>query len=257
MDDTTIEYLFKPWHPGQSLRCKSFDFMPSDSREIFEMNLQVPEYREYFRQQGWIEAGAITYEINSEGFRGREFDTNADNLVALGCSYTMGIGLPWHCLWPTLVGQRLGLSVCNLSWGGISADTCYRLAEYWVPALRPRLVVMLTPPLNRFELHTTSDSIPVENFMPNCESVNWDDVKPFLRHYWTANQNSDINRRKNQWALRGLCHDLGIPCLIYNCETWMGRRREDVGYARDRLHGGPPAHRMIAETVEHDYAAIK
>lgn len=245
-----------PFSPGQSLAGQHLEFMPTDSRESLETLCAVQEYRDYFQQQGWLEPWAISYKINSAGFRCEELDPDASNLVALGCSYTMGIGLPLKDLWPNLVGQALQLRVCNLSWGGVSADCCYRWAEYWIPLLRPRLVVMFTPPADRFELHMSAGSVPVENFMPHSEAESASYLRAYLRHYYGNEQNSQINRRKNQAALRGLCAQYQVPCQIYNCDEWMNLTREEIGYARDRLHGGPLAHQRFAHKVIEDHGQI-
>jgi lysophospholipase L1-like esterase len=245
-----------PYHAGQNLAGQHLEFLPTDSRDSLERLCAVEEYRAYFQQQGWLEPGAISYRINSAGFRCEEFDPLAPNLLALGCSYTIGLGLPLQDLWPSLVGQALQLRVCNLGWGGVSADTCYRLAEYWIPCIRPRLVVMLTPPVDRFELHMATGSIPVENFMPQSEAESAPYVQQYLRHYYGNEANSQINRRKNQAALRSLCDQHGVPCQIYNCDEWMNLTREQIGYARDRMHAGPPGHQRLADQIIRDHGQI-
>ena len=241
-----------PWHPGVEFANTVSDFMPTDTKESFEKLCQVPEYREYFRQQGWLEPGAITYKINSYGFRCDEFD-DRDCMLALGCSFTIGIGLPVESIWPQIVGRQLGLVPYTMAWGGTSADTCFRLAEYWIPKLMPKAVFMLTPPPSRFELIRAS-GVPVENYMPQSESHSASEVDSFLKHWHTMDENSRLNQKKNKLAIRAMCAEHSIPCFMYDAFDHMASSREEIGYARDRMHGGPGGHQRLAERMLDDWS---
>jgi hypothetical protein len=187
------EQLTPPWHPGIHYAGKELQWLPTDTKENFNQLIKNPEHQEYFAQQGWLEPGAITYKINSQGFRSDEFDYDVPCIIALGCSYTVGIGLPHEVLWPTLIGKHLGLQVYNLAWGGYSADSCFRMAEYWVPKLKPTVVFMLTPPLARIELIAEVGTVPpIDIFLPASKSVlfNKDDI--FLKHWFLNNLQDDF-----------------------------------------------------------------
>jgi hypothetical protein len=241
-----------PWHPGVELANTVSDFMPTDTKESFEKLCQVPEYREYFRQQGWLEPGAITYKINSYGFRCDEFD-DRDCMLALGCSFTIGIGLPVESIWPQIVGRQLGLVPYTMAWGGTSADTCFRLAEYWIPQLMPKAVFMLSPPPSRFELIRAS-GVPIENYMPQSESLSASEVDSFLKHWHTMDENSRLNQKKNKLAIQAMCAEHSIPCFMYDAFDHMAMSREEIGYARDRMHGGPGGHQRLAERMLDDWS---
>jgi hypothetical protein len=181
-------------------------------------------------------------------------------MIALGCSYTCGIGLPLNTIWPEIVGKELGLRVANLSWGGISADSCFRLAEYWVPRLKPKLVAMLTPPTSRVELCLDEEAVkgfrnvPVDVYLPggNDADNNW-----FLKHWFANEENHRLNSVKNKLAIQKMCENLNIPCIILDAEDCMTGSREELGYARDMLHGGIPAHQRISEKMLNDWYAIQ
>ena len=157
------------WHFGTKSAGEIAKWLPTDTEESFQRLMQVEEYREYFRSQGWLEPDAITYRINSEGFRSEEFDPQAASVVSLGCSYTIGIGLPEEATWSYLVAQALGLKNYNLAWGGTSADTCFMLANHWLPILRPKLVVMAAPPKHRFDLISEKDNHNHDTYLPASE----------------------------------------------------------------------------------------
>jgi hypothetical protein len=241
-----------PYHGGKYYASTSLDWMPTDTKENFEKLMQDPLHRKYFQDCGWDQPGAITYQLNSEGFRCDDFD-NTPCVVALGCSYTVGIGLPITDIWPTLVGQALGLKVVNLAWGGNAIDTCFRMADYWLPKLNPKLVCMLTPPKERIEIVLTEkdeffkDQHKSDVFMPHSMSKHYRAEDHFLNMWFMQDQNQLINKKKNTLAIKQLCTDLGVEFLDVDTQTTMTRSREDIGYARDYMHGGPKIHCEIAD----------
>lgn len=248
-----MELKDPPWHFGLKLANQTLDWLPPDSEENHHMLMQDPKHVEYFKEHGWIEPGAISYKINQHGFRSDEFVEGTKSLVALGCSYTIGIGLPHKDLWPTLVANEVGLVPYNLAWGGIAADTCYRIAEYWIPKLKPKLVVMLAPPVSRIELLTINSNIQAEVFLPMSESGMFSNQDIYLKNWFANEENATINNRKNCLAIEQICSNLGIQCLTYNAHDFMARNRAEVGYARDYMHPGLKGHRIAFEKIIKDY----
>jgi len=245
-----------PSHFGQHVANQTLEWLPTDTKESYEKLIRDPEHRRYFAEMGWDKPGAITYKFNSYGYRADEFD-GGPYLLALGCSYTAGIGLPDESTWPRLVATELGLKCANLAWGGYSTDTCFRLAEYWIPALKPDYVCMLAPPKSRIELLMDESILkvpqPVEIFLPESQSSNFNENDVYLNHWFLNEENAKINQRKNILAVRQLCADLNIPCTVVNAEEHMWWSREEIGYARDFMHGGPKIHKKIAEKMINEY----
>lgn len=240
----------KPWHFGVLYAGQNLQWLPTDTQESYERMIQDPVHVEYFRQQGWLEPNAITYKINTEGFRSDEFEDDVDCMIALGCSYTMGTGLPVESLWPSRVGQALNLKVYNLAWPGFSADTCYRLARYWIPKLRPRLVAMLSPPKTRFELLMEDHLIPsAEVFMPQSESQYFNANDTYLKNWWLNDENGVINNEKNIFAIQQLATNHGARFISLKADEEMSKSREEVGYARDYMHAGVRGHEIVAEKM--------
>ena len=244
---------YAPWHFGMKYAGKTLYWLPTDTEESFQRLVQNSEYREYFCSKGWLEPEAITYCINRDGFRSEEFDTYVDSMISLGCSYTAGIGLPENATWSYLVSQAKGLKNYNLAWPGTSADTCFMLARFWLPILRPRLVVMAAPRKHRFDLITEDHKLPHNTYMPGHESglVHSDN---FVKTWFLNDRNADLNNSRNRLAVQGLCAELGIKCLTYNAHDWFAKSREEVEYARDRMHAGPLGHRLFAEKIIDDIA---
>ena len=244
-----------PWHFGMmsKYRHQTLKWLPTDTEESFQQLVQNEEYREYFRNKGWLEPDAITYRINSAGFRSEEFDLQANSVISLGCSYTIGIGLPEQSTWSYLVAQALGLKNYNLAWAGTSADTCFMLAEYWLPVLQPKLVVMAAPPKHRFDLISENVNHNHDTYLPGSE-IGQADTDNFIKTWFLNDRNADLNNARNRLAVEGLCARLGIRCLTYNAHNWFAKSREEVEYARDRMHAGPLGHELFAERILNDFA---
>lgn len=211
-----------------------------------------PSWRTYVESQGWDRPGAITYRFNSMGYRGDEPKWNRPLLMVFGCSLTMGIGLPQHQTWPWLVGEQLNLEVVNFSMGGMSADWCFRMAEFWVPSRRPSLAVMLAPPHERLEIVTNNELTGL-----TCSVHDSHGHDQFLKTFFLYNENIRQNNIKNKLAFAALCNHVGIQALCYDSYHWFAKSREEIGYARDWMHAGPPGHKLLADKIIDDWNEIK
>ena len=245
------------WHFGLRYAGQTTNWLSSDTEASFQRALQHPENRDYFCSKGWLDPGAITYRINSEGFRSEEFDTATASMVSLGCSYTIGIGLPEETTCSYLVSQSLGLKNYNLAWGGTSADTCFMIAQHWLPILKPQLVVMIAPPKHRFDLITEDPESKHETYIPAHERGRTEETSEFVKKWFLNDRNADLNNARNRLAVEGLCARLGIQCLTYNAHDWFAKSREEVEYARDMMHAGPRGHEILAKRIINDFTTTK
>ena len=228
------------------------DWWPSDSEESFDrLSSTNTEWRKYIEQQGWHRPGAITYRFNSMGYRGTEPQWHKPLLMTFGCSITMGIGLPQHLVWPWLLGKALDLEVVNFSLGGMSADWCFRMAEYWIPQRRPVLAVLLAPPHERVEL--------VVNDRGNSYTYSAHDTvhDKFLQIWFSYSENVRLNTVRNKLAFKALCDQAGIKSLFYDSYDWFAKSREEIGFARDYMHGGTLGHEKLAGQIVNDWNEIK
>jgi hypothetical protein len=187
--------LGTPEHTGKHYVNQTLEWLPTDTKESYEKLIQDPGHRAYFAELGWDQPGAITYRFNSHGFRADEFD-GGPYMLALGCSFTVGIGLPEQDTWALQTATALGLKCANLGWGGYSADSCYRLAEYWIPELRPKYVCMLVPPNHRVEVLLDAEDPLVmphqslfEVFMPQSQSRLFSPNDHYLKHWFMNDEN--------------------------------------------------------------------
>jgi hypothetical protein len=115
---------------------------------------------------------------------------------------------------------------------------------------------MMAPPCSRFELLLDPEQLlPHQNPKQIFEVVMLASRSalvtdsPLIKHWFGNQENHRLNNRRNCLALQALCDELDIPCVVDNVDHHMWWSREELGYARDFMHGGPPAHQKIAEHV--------
>lgn len=90
------------------------------------------------------------YIYNNDGFRSKNFTKNAD-LVALGCSFTFGLGVPYDRIWHSICGKELNLSVDNLGICGASVrKSVMTFMTYCQIYGIPKTVFALFPEMNRY-----------------------------------------------------------------------------------------------------------
>ena len=100
----------------------------------------------------------IEYRFNRLGYRCADFDAAADiRILAIGCSYVLGIGVAQEHLFHERFGSRLAselskkVVVWNLGRAGASNDYISRMLLLAVPALDPHVVLLNFTHLTRRE----------------------------------------------------------------------------------------------------------
>lgn len=134
-------------------------WLSSDNRDEYKKNLK--KNKSLLDRGNWINK-EIDYKINRYGFRCSEFTTEP-GIVWLGCSYTSGIGVMEEKTFAYQVSKKLNLKNWNLSQAAGSNDTCFRIGSYWIPILKPKIVILVRPEISRFELinkHGTPEASP-------------------------------------------------------------------------------------------------
>jgi hypothetical protein len=219
-------------------RNKQLLWIDSDSKEEFDANMQDPERRMQLEKYGWDRPEIITYQFNGHGFRCQEFDQSL-GVIALGCSFTAGVGLPVDSVWPAIVGAKLNLPVWNLGIGGASMDTCFRLLYHYIHQLNAEYVLLLTPPDQRFELHTPDK---VLCFHPQTIYHN-------IQKWWyQCSSNGQLNYIKNVMAIAELCRQHNRRLIVQTPDNALFGlpHRDRWPPARDMLHVGTQEQKKCA-----------
>jgi len=225
-------------HHNYNVRNRTLLWSGTDSQANFLENCKHSGKLETLRKLGWLDTECITYNYNSHGFRDIEFDERECGL-ALGCSYTEGVGIPQETVWPRILGQLTNIYVWNLGVGGSSLDTCFRLLDHWLPAFNPKFIVLCLPPGGRTEVF---DYFNPASLLPNHHHVKH--LNDYYKVWSTSDANLLISKRKNLLAIQQLCNQRQIP-LCYLDHSLMLKQP----YARDLMHCGVNSHANFAEQI--------
>jgi len=227
-------YTTEP-HINEKFKNQTLLWNSFDSEELFETNLATRP--EKLKLHGWSSESRIEYQFNSYGFRANEF-SDSDNLIALGCSHTLGTGITESSRWSTIVSKTLGLADYNLGIGGASADCCFRMALNWIPQLKPKVVLYQNPEPSRFEWFDTVYKKP-HNMLASSQNHS-----AFYKEWVLCERNLTMNYFKNLYAIQYLAESVGALFVHISLDNII---RLDA--ARDLGHYGPKTNHTVAEDI--------
>lgn len=216
---------------------KTLKWLVSDTQKLYVENLRTRKY--LLVKNGWLPFKNIDYSFNSHGFRCDEF-SNEDSIIFLGCSFTAGVGLSLEDTFAYLIAKKLNLKLINLGIGSSGVNTSYRLGSYWIPRLKPKIVVYMEPDYARLDLVVgDTPTFLLPNLVPN-------ELKKFYEDYWLADDtNFYLNGEKSKLALKHIC-------LTNNIKFFSGPIFHYLMYkdhARDLSHAGIISHKHCAEYI--------
>ena len=224
----------EPNHHHKKYANQELLWYPYDDVETYNKNLI--ERHEDLVRLGWLDR-TITYKFNSNGFRSAEFQEGS--IVYLGCSITFGIGLPLENIFPSLVSDKLELHCCNLAVSGSSNDTAFRLAEYWLSRIKPKMVILMSPDSSRIELVGKE----IINYRPSSSTSHM----IYYQRWLMDNENARLNQLKNSLAIEQICNSMGIKFLMFTIENDFCFIENDL--ARDLSHPGLASHAKMADLI--------
>lgn len=216
---------------NQTIQWFSLD---TEKRFKEHLNTRIDELRE-----GDYINRPVTYTFNSLGFRCNEIDETKDSIVFLGGSEVLGTGLPIECSFTNIVANELNLECYNLGQAGGANDTVYRLASYYVTKLKPKLVVVTSPPPFRMEVINTFLDNPIQHFMPV-----FDGDHPFYKTWLSCDDNGLFNEEKNRIATDYICNSNNVKLLRFEDPEF-----ERIDYARDFIHKGINSNKKFAQQI--------
>jgi len=211
-----------------------FSLTDLDTEDRFK-NVQVIRF---IGKQDW-QADSFTYKYNSCGFRSQEFDlTNTKPVIlTLGCSHTVGVGVPQSNNWPEQLGSTYfpDHNVWNAGLGGASADTVARLAVNMIPIIKPDIVAIMWPSLYRFETYK-NNAVFNGPWLDEPLNLQFEDNTTFN------------NQTKNKTILDLLQNIYGFKLLSLDWDDTTNKVYTDVSWtkARDGAHFGIDWHQQMA-----------
>ena len=248
-----------------NLANQTLDWLPADTKQKYESSKKNPKSNKILISHGWTDK-SITYKFNSYGFRCEEF-VNKDSIVSLGCSHTIGIGIPYEKTFSYIVSKRLGYKNYNLALGAGSNDSCYRIGSYWIPKLKPKAVIYMIPSKLRFE-YIDFQNQKVINLLPNhmthsTSSDIRDKIIKRYRDFFIMNQeNVNLLRSKNVKAIQQLCQENNIKFIQLDSNEYFSRKilarkgsNLQYDFGRDLSHRGPKTNEFVANEIISKYFA--
>lgn len=195
----------------------------------------------------------IEYSFNEYGFRSDPFVEGKD-IMFLGASNTLGTGLPLENTWVDITARELDSSYYNLGQGGGSSDTSFRLASFWIEALKPKLVIYLIPPSARLEVidgfakHDTFFKASPTG-VSSTTGISDEPIEKAIQSYfniWSScDENIALNAEKNMLAISSICKSTNTKFVCLSTDQdWT-----QLDYARDLQHGGIKSNRAFADLV--------
>jgi hypothetical protein len=206
-------------------------WFPNDTEELYLDNIKNNYHQ--LSLNGWV-GRHFTYKFNSHGFRSEEF-SHDNSVMFFGCSHTAGIGLPWESTWAYNVAKELNLKNFNLGMPGCGPDTAFRLANHYIPQIKPKLVIYAEPPPGRMALHSARHKI--HDFWAHIEPDQYNDpsFRSFYEHWLSLHENVVLHSLKHKLALEMLCIQHNIKFIYaHSDEIPISDHARDLGHAGEK-----------------------
>lgn len=175
---------------------KKFFWSDFDNEENYNKNIQNPTKQKYFLDNRWYNKESVIYQYNSLGFRCEEFDYR-ESYIAVGCSFTEGIGLREDQTWSHCLGLLLGSHVWNLGVRGQGISSCYRLLSGYIDLLNVKGVFVLCPPPDRPEYFVNTDWRVAIPQTPNSILG--------YKEWISSENNTELEEQKSLHAMKYIC----------------------------------------------------
>ena len=228
-------YSAYPQHAGQTL-----NWLPMDTEILYKRNIKN-NYKE-LNDNGWID-NKVIYRFNQQGFRSPEF-TDKPSAVFLGCSHTLGLGINIEDTFGYIVSKQLNLEYVNMSLASGSLDSVFRFCNNWLPKLQAKIIVLLVPTPERFEI--------IEgNTIKTITSNNIRETKynTFYKNWISNDINLQLHQEKNLLAITNLAQGTKVIKL----EVANEFKKYNLDKARDLRHVGVKSHKKLSSDLIEKY----
>ena len=232
-----------------------------DNEEFFNQN------RENLVQMGFKETD-IEYRFNSDGFRMdmEMSDVPEGSDIYFGDSTTMGYGANLEDTWAYKHNEMRGGPFVNLANAAGSIETIYRLADYWIPIIKPKSVYVLEPPFRRVEFIDhfedawvsgvwtyNKERTDVEKMHEDIASNNPEHQRDLARQnfenylfetYISSDTNNQVVRKRARQAMNYVCAENNVSL------NWLDPLPFTEEYyfkARDLIHSNDEQHDKILD----------
>ena len=258
---------------------KQLDWYSTDSEAAFNANREAGNLSETQL------ALTPTYQFNSQGYRSVNVsDITGKFFIAMGCSYTEGVGIELEQTWSHILSKKLGMQMLNLGMGGAGLDAIVLNTKIYVakllnqvkgfPLPKPDFVIVQHPHLTRhFNATIQEDKIHLQTADPNSRGG----MNKFLV---TRDAIKDLDKPLRadvtDFVLAGMYTDVitmlwnsaGVPVYHWTFNgdgenyssmyevlefpadaTTFDKNKYEPDRGRDNAHDGPMTNSMVAEEL--------
>ena len=229
----------KKWAGGNEYENMSLDWHGTDTQELYQANLNKKKCYQLLKKNSWIDTD-ITYKFNSYGFRSDEL-TDVEILYN-GCSNTLGVGLCLDDTWSKKVSDHFNIKHHNIAVGGSDNTFITQRSIYWVPKLKPKILVVKETIMQRYNWWGSDQSNmqstafgktldhSIVDISTNPANYEW--------HYFTFRK-----------LLQNVCDENNVKLILLPNEQIAKVNDPDHDLARDLQHRGRKENQAIAKRV--------
>jgi hypothetical protein len=127
--------------------------IPIPATKVIPANSEIPwlPYDQPHMAMGRYRDAPITYRTNAHGWRSREIVPQSPDrkIMFIGCSFTMGVGLPYEDIWTSVATRQIAAALGepieqhNFGYAAHGNDFFAMVVHQVLPILEPDLLVVL------------------------------------------------------------------------------------------------------------------
>lgn len=218
--------------------------------------------RDRFQKYNWVDENNNlifpTYDCDWFGMRTNLVPKDGISL-ALGCSYTFGLGNHIDQIWPSYLSKELNIDIMNLGVCGGGMDTCYRLLKAYTKDFSAKNVFILIPGCYRYERFYSKSVGGIRHLrlLPNYPELTKEEQKIYdvtWSKVESLDENVFINFHKNLEAIRYICIKKDIKLYEYlNPTFYLPHESQQFDWPLSKypsfcsVHHGPEIHEFITD----------
>lgn len=243
---------------------------------MFYQNDSPQQWQKYTNVSA-VKVDAFSYTFSSLGFRCDEFDLESDlPLLFLGCSNTLGLGVPLDNVWAKIICNRVRqhtgkqIPYWNLAKNGSSIDIQFLLLEKFISKLKPKFIFFLIPPIYRRTFYYNKEffSCNFNEFV--YKELDYPRAISNLLEFYVDESSALFELHKYMLLINSLCMQHNTKLFYQFCysltedeQDFFDNRKSSysefielktpfpgpVDRARDRQHHGPASHAIFAANL--------
>lgn len=249
---TNLEFL-KKFGISNNLPNTVSKWHAPDTADLFSKHLSNTDSAAQLQSLGWT-AHNVEYRFNNFGFRtDDDFDIvdPKPGIMIVGCSFAEGEGINLEDMWGYKVCKKFNCVFYNMSQGGSSAETQYRMIKAWAPIIKPIAILSQDFHPYRYELWPNNKCIHV-NPWTDIDAYKIDST--FYNDVLMNDYQNDLMLSRTYDAIKHVVNELNIPFYeVSQCDLEKYQIPE-TDYARDLSHPGKLYNTSVAN---HFYKILK